>query len=241
MEKKSNILIIIPAYNESENIQIVIESIHATHPEFDILVVDDGSTDRTGEFAKSTSKAFVICLPYNIGIGGSVQTGFRFAKKYNYDYAIQFDGDGQHMVHEISKLIKPLKDGEADCVVGSRFVQRKNNSYKPDFFRKTGIFILHKFSYLYIGQSITDQTSGFRSFNKRCIDLLAHNYPKDYPEPEVIVMLGVNGLKIKEVYTQMRERQGGVSSISTWRGPYYILKVLLSMTMARMRKLKLNN
>lgn len=238
MDKRSDIIIIIPAYNEEESITDVILSLAAMYPSYDILVVDDGSNDDTANLARSTNQASVISLPYNIGIGGSVQTGFKFARKYGYQYAIQFDGDGQHLVEEIDRILTPVMKNVADCVIGSRFIQDYDN-YKPDYFRRMGIYILRLFSFLYIGQRITDQTSGFRAFNKECINILADYYPKDYPEPEVIILLGMNNCEIKEVFTEMRERQGGVSSISNWQGPYYITKVLLAMSMARLQK-KLN-
>lgn len=233
-KKRSDILVIIPAYNEADNIVGVVTSIHSLYPEFDVLVVDDGSLDNTAEMARSTLCAEVISLPYNIGIGGSVQTGFKYARKYQYQYAIQFDGDGQHLVGEIRKILEPVIAGTADCVIGSRFVQNGAN-YRPDIIRKLGIYILRLFSFLFVQQRISDQTSGFRAYNRKCISLLADNYPKDYPEPEVIILLGRHQLIIKEIYTQMRERQGGVSSISIWQGPYYIIKVLLAMSMARLR------
>jgi len=241
LKRNNEILVIIPAYNEEDNIKNVIHSISATYPSYDILVIDDGSRDNTANFARQTKLANVISLPYNIGIGGSVQTGFKFARKYGYKFAIQFDGDGQHLVEEIKKILRPVISGDADCMIGSRFVQNDEN-YHPDLLRKFGIYILRQYSYLYIGQRISDQTSGFRAFNKECIDALADYYPKDYPEPEVIVFLGRNNFVIKEVFTQMKERQGGVSSIPTWNGPLYMAKVILSMTMARVRsKRKLKN
>lgn len=235
MDKESSVLIIIPAYNEAEAIGQVIFSVHEQYPEYDILVIDDGSTDDTASIVRRSKFAKVISLPYNIGIGGSVQTGFKYARKHQYDYALQFDGDGQHLVMEIEKILLPVMKGEYDCAVGSRFVQKGEN-YHPDPLRKLGILILRLFSFLVVGQRISDQTSGFRAFNHKCIQLLAAYYPKDYPEPEVIVLLGRNKMRITEIYTQMRERQGGVSSISVWRGPYYIIKVLLAMGMARIRK-----
>jgi len=236
MDKNEKVLIIIPAYNEAESIHHVVTSIHEQYPQFDILVIDDGSKDDTAKIVKKSKVANVISLPYNIGIGGSVQTGFKYARKHEYNYAIQFDGDGQHLVSEIEKILKPVVNNEYDCVIGSRFVQKKGENYKPDIFRKSGIVLLKWFSFLFIGQRITDQTSGFRAFNRKCILILADYYPKEYPEPEVVVLLGRNKMKLKEIYTQMRERQGGVSSISLWRGPYYIIKVLLAMSMARIRK-----
>jgi len=131
-------------------------------------------------------------------------------------------------------------NGEADCVIGSRFIQ-KAQTYQPSSFRLLGIYILRFFSFLFVGQRIADQTSGFRAYNRKAIEFLAAHYPVDFPEPELIILLGKNEFIMKEVFTQMRERQGGVSSIPTWKGPYYIVKVLLSMTMAALRSKKINN
>ena len=237
MEK---VLVIIPAFNEAASIVEVISAVKLAYPTFDLLVVNDGSADETGKLAEKTKLAYVINLPYNMGIGASVQTGFKFAKKHDYQIALQFDGDGQHMIEEISKIIKPISAAEADCVIGSRFIQ-KAPTYQPTSFRLLGIYVLRLFSYIFVRQRIADQTSGFRAYNRKAIEFLAAHYPVDFPEPELIILLGKNEFKMKEVFTQMRERQGGVSSIPTWKGPYYIVKVLLSMTMAALRSKKINN
>ncbi len=233
-EKKQSVLIIIPVYNESANIRKLIYELSSAYPEYDILVVNDSSTDNSGEIAESTHKATVIHLPINLGIGGSVQTGFKYARKHNYSFALQFDGDGQHKVEEIKKLVNPLEKEEADVVIGSRF-NIKHNGFKTDKTRRIGIKIFEYLSYLLINQRITDHTSGFRSYNRKAINFLANNYPTDFPEPEVVILLGRNRFKIKEVFTQMLERQGGVSSIPLAKGPYYMIKVMLSMIMASMR------
>ncbi len=236
MEK---ILVIIPAFNEEESIVEVVSAIKQEYKSFDLLVVNDGSNDNTGKLAEATKLAYVVNLPYNMGIGASVQTGFKFAKKHDYQIALQFDGDGQHLIEEIKKIIEPIKMGEADCVIGSRFIQ-KFQTYQPTTFRLLGVYVLRFFSYFFVKQRIADQTSGFRAYNRRAIEFLATYYPVDFPEPELIILLGKNNFKIKEVFTQMRERQGGVSSIPAWKGPYYIIKVLLSMTMAALRSKKIN-
>ena len=236
----NEVLVVIPAFNEAENIVEVISAIKQKYPTFDLLVVNDGSADDTGVFAEETKQTEVINLPYNMGIGASVQTGFKFAKKHHYQIALQFDGDGQHLIEEIHKIIKPIEAGEADCVIGSRFIQ-KLQTYQPKSFRLLGIYVLRLFSYFFVRQRIADQTSGFRAYNRKAIEFLAVHYPADYPEPELIILLGKNGFRMKEVFTQMRERQGGVSSIPTWKGPYYIVKVLLSMAMAALRSKKINN
>lgn len=231
---KEKILVVVPAYNEAENIVDVIESIVEAYPNFDVLVVNDGSKDHTSELAKATQKCQVVDLPFNLGIGGCVKTGLQYACDNEYDIAVQFDGDGQHLISEIEIILGPIIEGTADCVIGSRFVQ-DDESYRPTSIRMLGIKLLRLVSYLIIKQYISDQTSGFRSYNKKAFELLAYAYPDQYPEPEIIVTLGKNDFRIKEKFTEMRERQGGISSIPVWKGPYYILSVLLAMLMASYR------
>jgi glycosyltransferase involved in cell wall biosynthesis len=227
-------LIIIPVYNEEENIESVIYNLVKENQDWDILVVTDASRDRSAEIARNTGSARVIDLPFNLGIGGGVQTGFKYARNYGYEYALQFDGDGQHKVEEIYKLMELVQGGEADVAIGSRFNQ-KHEGFRSSPLRRLGIKIFEWFSFLLIRQRITDHTSGFRAFNRNAIEFLAENYPSDYPELEAVVMLGKNGFIMKEVFTQMMERQGGVSSIPLIKGPYYMVKVLLSMFMASIR------
>lgn len=233
-DSKKNVIVIVPAFNEEDNIATVIQSIHAEYPNFDILVVNDDSIDKTGEIAEQTMLAKVIHLPFNLGIGGCMQTGFMFAFRHNYDVAIQFDGDGQHLISELSNILIPILNDKADCVIGSRFVQ-DDESFRPSSFRMIGIKLLRSISYLIIRQRIADQTSGFRAYGRSPIEFLAKTYPDHYPEPELIILLGKHGFKIKEVFTQMRERQGGISSIPLWKGPYYIIRVILAMLMANLR------
>ncbi len=227
-------LIIIPVYNESESIEQIILDIHLEHPEFDILVVNDASTDESGKIAAKTGWARVVNLPFNLGIGGAVQTGFKYARENNYDISLQFDGDGQHKVSEIRKLVKVVEKGKADVVIGSRF-NKKTEGFTTHSLRRVGIKIFQLVSYLMIRQRITDHTSGFRAYNRKSFCFLAENYPTDYPEPEVVILLGRNRFVIKEVFTQMMRRQGGVSSIPVAKGPYYMIKVLLAMFMASIR------
>lgn len=233
-------LIIIPVYNEAENIQQVIGALVAEKQPWDILVVNDASTDNSAEIARKTGLAEVISLPFNLGIGGSVQTGFKYARNHRYDIALQFDGDGQHRVEEIFKLLNIVRFGEADVAIGSRF-NRKHDGFRSSPLRRMGIKIFEWFSFILIRQRVTDHTSGFRAFNRKAIEFLAENYPSDYPEPEAVVLLGKNGFIMKEVFTQMRERQGGISSISAFKGPYYMIKVLLSMFMASIRSKTIKN
>lgn len=228
------ILIIVPAYNEADNIRGVIRKLHEENEDWDILVINDASTDNTSAIARKTGLAEVIDLPFNLGIGGCVQTGFRYARSKDYDYALQFDGDGQHSAKEIHKLLEIIMNNEADVAIGSRFRQ-KNDGFRSSSSRRMGIRIFEWFSYVLIRQRITDHTSGFRAYNRKAVHFLADHYPSDYPEPEVVILLGRNGFKIKETYTQMHERKGGVSSIPITKGPYYMIKVLLSMFMSAIR------
>jgi glycosyltransferase involved in cell wall biosynthesis len=230
----NKILIIVPAYNEAENIRGVILKLHQENKAWDVLVINDASTDNTSKIARETGFARVIDLPYNLGIGGSVQTGFRYARKNNYDFALQFDGDGQHSAEEIHKLLDIITGGEADVAIGSRFRQ-KHDGFKSSFSRRMGIRLFEWFSYILIRQRITDHTSGFRAYNREAFNFLADHYPSDYPEPEVIILLGKNGFRIRETFTQMHERKGGVSSIPLAKGPYYMIKVMLAMFMSAIR------
>jgi glycosyltransferase involved in cell wall biosynthesis len=228
------ILIIVPAYNEADNISAVIHKLHAENEEWDVLVINDASIDHTSVIARETGFAKVINLPFNLGIGGCVQTGFRYARYNNYDYALQFDGDGQHNAEEIHKLLEIVINDEADVAIGSRF-SRKHNGFKSSSSRRIGIRMFEWFSYLLIHQHITDHTSGFRAYNRKAVRFLADYYPSDYPEPEVVILLGKNGFRMKETFTQMHERKGGVSSIPLTKGPYYMIKVMLSMFMSAIR------
>ena len=227
-------LIIVPAYNEADNIEKVISDLYLAGQAWDILVVNDASADSTAALALATGKVTVINLPFNLGIGGCVQTGFRYAKQYDYDVVLQFDGDGQHDAVEINKLLNIVNDKDADVAIGSRFTQ-EHDGFKSSFIRRIGIKIFELFSYIIIRQKITDHTSGFRAYNKKALRFLADHYPTDFPEPEVVILLGRNGFRIKETFTEMHERQGGVSSIPVYKGPYYMIKVLLAMFMASIR------
>jgi len=227
-------LIIIPAYNESSNIVSIIQKLQCDIPDMDILVVNDGSTDATGKLAAETGQASVINLPFNLGIGGTVQTGFKYADNKNYDYALQFDGDGQHHSDEVLNLLKPVISGEADVSIGSRFLL-KLGGYRSTALRRVGISIFNPIIYLLIHQRITDSTSGFRAYNKRAIQFLSKHYPIDYPEPEAVILLGKNGFRMTEVATLMSQRQNGQSSISINKSAFYMLKVLLAMVMTAIR------
>lgn len=228
------VLVIVPAYNEEEAIGKVIDDLHKHVPDFDILVVSDGSRDNTARIAKEKG-ALVVELPTNLGIGGAVQTGLKYAHRYGYDVAIQFDGDGQHLASEIDKLIGPLREGRADAVIGSRFLPGQKSSFQSTIGRRIGIWFFEVLNSLLIRQWITDNTSGFRAYNREVIDFMVYNYPTDYPEPEAVILLGRNRFRIVEVPVEMRERMGGRSSIFGWRSAYYMIKVTLAIIMTALR------
>ncbi|NLF39236.1 glycosyltransferase family 2 protein [bacterium] len=219
-------LAIVPAFNEQDAVQSVLADLACNAPAVDVLVVNDGSTDATAMRAREAG-ATVVTLPVNLGIGGAVQTGFRYALDHGYAVALQFDGDGQHCAAEIAKLVAPIEAGTADAVIGSRFLG--TDGYKSTPARRAGIRLFEAVNRLLIHQRITDNTSGFRAYNGRAIGLLAREYPHDYPEPEAVILMGRNGLRIAEVPVSMRERAGGASSIRGVRAAYYMVKVLIAL------------
>ena len=229
------VLVIIPAYNEEENISSVINELKQAVPQYDVLVVNDCSKDETSNIAKSIQGVKVIDLPNNLGIGGAVQTGFIYADRNGYEYAVQVDGDGQHVQNEINKLFKVMHENKCDMVIGSRFLD--TDSFRTTRTRRMGIKLFYYIYRLLLNIKITDGTSGFRAYNKRSIQFLAQNYPEDYPEPEVILMLKMKGFTICETGVQMRERTHGKSSITPVKSIYYMIKVILSIVIsyARMR------
>ena len=226
MESKNRTLIIIPAYNEEGSVGKVVKEVKLYLPGADTLVVNDGSTDLTSLKAR-TAGAIVLDLPFNLGIGGAMQAGYKFALEKKYDIAIQVDGDGQHDPKEIPKLLRALEEKEVDMVIGSRFIG--DSEFKSSMMRRLGISIFSKAISLIVGQKITDPTSGFRAVNQKTIRLFSTDYPQDYPEPEVLVLLHQCGLKMAEVPIVMNERYAGESSITKIRSIYYMVKVLLAI------------
>ncbi len=227
------ILIIIPAYNEEESLPGVIQDLRAHIPHADLLVVNDGSRDGTARVARGMGVR-VLDLPFNLGIGGAVQAGYLYADRKGYDVAVQFDGDGQHIAQEIWKLIRPLKEGAADIVIGSRFLMPGN--YKTSVFRMLGIAIFSFVLSRIMGTVVTDSTSGFRAANRTVIGFFARNYPDDYPEVESLVMLHKASFRTMEVAVAMRERTGGKSSITPLRSVYYMTKVLMAVFIDLMKR-----
>jgi glycosyltransferase involved in cell wall biosynthesis len=226
MDKKGKILVIVPAYNEEGSVGRVVEEVRNRFPQVDTIVVDDGSTDRTSEIAKSKG-AVALDLPFNLGIGGAMQAGYQYAYEKGYDIAIQVDGDGQHDPKEIGKLLRALEEKKVDMVIGSRFIG--DSGYKSSTMRRVGISIFSQVISMIVRQKITDPTSGFRASNRKAIQLFASNYPQDYPEPEVVILLHQCHLKIGEVPVGMSERYSGESSITKIMSIYYMVKVLLAI------------
>ena len=226
---------IVPALNEEHTVPRVIDELRAFDPGLDVVVIDDGSSDRTAEVAAAKG-ATVLRLPYNLGIGGSVQTGFRFAYERGYDLAVRVDGDGQHDPSQLGRIVGPVLDGDADIVVGSRFAGEAGDGYRSSRSRRVGIRILASVVSGIVGQRVTDPTSGFQALNRRGIALFARDYPHDYPEVEATVMVFRHRLRMQEVPVSMRERGGGRSSITALRSIYYMVKVLLAIFVGLFRR-----
>lgn len=226
----SKVLLIIPAYNEEESLRSLIEEIKTVCSGMDYLVVNDCSSDDTERLLEELGANY-ITLPCNMGIGGAVQSGYRYAAQNGYDIAIQIDGDGQHDVRFVKDMVKLIEDKQADVVIGSRFIDKEG--FQSSQARRIGIRILSMLIRLMCGAKVKDVTSGFRAVNRRFIELFAENYPDDYPEPEVIVTAKLYGAVIKELPVVMRERTTGKSSINLKRSIYYMIKVSLAIIICR--------
>ncbi|MGC4118032.1 MAG: glycosyltransferase family 2 protein [Myxococcales bacterium] len=227
------LLAIVPAYNEAENLPHVLEGL-AKVPGLDVCVVDDGSQDDTARVAASLG-ATVLRLPVNLGIGGAVQTGFRWALARGYDVAVQVDGDDQHDPAQLPALLEPLTAGRADYVVGSRFLGEKSG-FRSTAVRRAGIRYLCALLRLRAGVHVTDPTSGFRAANRKAIELFARHYPSDYPEPEAVALAARSGLRLVEVPVQMRPRRHGQSSIGAAGTAYYFAKLSVAILLLPARE-----
>lgn len=223
-------LIIIPAYNEEGSIEKVVNNLTEKFPQYDYLVINDGSTDHTQSICNSNGY-HVVNLVINMGIGGAVQTGYRYARDNNYDIAVQIDGDGQHDVSYLEEMIRQIEEGQADIVIGSRFLGKEG--FQSTKIRRVGITFLSFLGKLLTGVCVKDITSGYRVVNARFINIFAMDYPADYPEPEAMVIAAVHGGRIKEYPVVMRERETGESSITMKKSVYYMCKVTLAMIIRR--------
>jgi glycosyltransferase involved in cell wall biosynthesis len=228
------IVAIVPAWNEEGAIGGVVDEIKSFDPTIEVVVVDDASSDATADIAEAHG-ARVLRLLFNVGIGGAVQTGFRYARDGGYEIAVRLDGDGQHDAGELGKLLAPVRAGEADLVIGSRFVD-PGGSYRPPFARRMGIRVFARTVSLLGGQRVTDTTSGFVALSRPGIELFAEEYPHDYPEVEATLVALRSGLRLAQVQVDMRERQAGTSSITFVRSLYYIVKVMLALLVASLRR-----
>ncbi|WP_128545532.1 glycosyltransferase family 2 protein [Larkinella soli] len=224
-----SVLAIVPCYNEESTIAQVVSELYGLRRShrlpIDVLVVNDCSTDRSLSVIRRLGCDY-LDLSVNLGIGGAMQCGYRFAFRRGYSIVVQVDGDGQHPASELPKLLQPLLAGEADVVIGSRFLGQ--TGFRSTYARRLGIRFFRFLNRLLVGQTVHDSTSGFRAFNRQTLEIVSRYYPDEYPEPEAIVQFGMHGLRMKEVAVEMRERQGGTSSISSLNSIYYMTKVTLS-------------
>jgi len=233
MNTVEKILVVIPAYNEEASLGSVVEEVKKYLPKADILVVNDGSSDSTSSEARIKG-ALVLDLPYNLGIGGAVQTGCLYAYQHGYKFVVRLDGDGQHHPQEIPKILKPLLEGEADIVIGSRYLSKEG--YKSTFLRRMGIRFFSLAIWLITGGTIKDPTSGFNGMNRKGIELIAFKYSSDYPEVEALIIARKRGLRIREVPVIMKKREKGKSSIDFLESIYYMIKVSISTLIGYLKK-----
>lgn len=227
-------LIIIPAYNEEETIAKVLKDVKESNPDADILVVNDGSTDNTSKIAKQMT-AMVLDIPFNIGYGGAIQTGFRFATEHRYDFVITIDGDDQHDPYSVKNLIESMEQEGADVVIGSRFIE---GTYKMGIAKKIGVWLFSKIARLYTGMNFTDPTSGFQLFNSNVFSYLSRgdNYPLDYPDVNIIMALHKMRFKVVEAPVRMMEKPNGKSMHSGLKPIFYVIKMFLAVVMVWVRR-----
>ena len=230
--QEDNIAIIIPAYNEEGAIGGLLDEVKKHVPTHDVIVVNDGSTDHTAQITKAKGIK-VLNLPCNLGVGGAVQAGFRYAYDRGYRYVVRIDGDGQHPPAEIPKMIHAMKNGSDDLIIGSRFAGER--SYGSTLFRSLGIRMLAFFLSRICRSRVTDPTSGFWIVNRKLLYYFAHDYPTEYPEPEAIALLRRHGFSFGEEAVMFRPRTVGHSSIGAWGTVYYMMKVGLALVVDRIR------
>ena len=239
--KNKKILLIIPAYNEQDNILNTYEKIKEYNKEnkthYDVIVINDGSKDKTEEILIS-NKIPYITLIHNLGIGGAVQTGYKYAYENNYDIAVQFDGDGQHDVSYVKNIVDPIIKEKCDFTIGSRYIDNKTSEFKSTFARQVGIKLISFLIKLVTGKRVFDTTSGFRACNKTIIKEFSNSYPTEYPEPITTTELLKKGYRMEEIAVSMNEREGGQSSIKAWKNIYYMINVYLSIIMVAIRRYK---
>ena len=235
------ILLIIPAYNEEANILKVHKNIEhynkTSNIKYEHIVINDCSTDSTSQICHKNNIP-VIDLIHNLGIGGAVQTGYKYAYNNDYDIAVQFDGDGQHDINHVKNIINPIEKNQADLVIGSRFIDKNIGTFKSSATRRLGIKIISHFMKFATKHKVLDTTSGFRACNKQIIQIFAEQYPLEYPEPITTAEIIKQGFRIKEVPVSMNARTAGASSINSWKSIYYMLNVCLSLIIIKLRRYK---
>lgn len=233
----SKVLLIIPAYNEEASILRTCQNItdfnKHHHTNYDFIVINDSSNDSTGKILEQASLSHIDHI-YNLGIGGAVQTGYKYARDYGYDIAIQFDGDGQHDIGSVAALIQPIEANQADLVIGSRFVT-KTGKFRSTFARRIGIKIISSFMRLLTHRRIADATSGFRACNRKLIETFACNYPSEYPEPVTTTFCLLQKYRVVEVPATMNPRTAGASSIHTWKDAYYMINIFITLLVVKIR------
>ena len=225
-------LVIIPAYNEAESILSTVRDILDNAPGFDYIVINDCSKDNTLQVCRRNGLN-VIDLPINLGIGGAIQTGYRYAVQRGYDAVVQFDGDGQHDAKYLGAMADKLESEGLDMVIGSRFIT--NEGFQSTGLRRIGIRFFEKLIQFLYGTRITDATSGMRMCSRRVVEQFARDYPQDYPEPETTARLLRHKYKVKEIPVVMRERQAGTSSINPAKSVYYMIKVSAAILIEKVR------
>ena len=231
---QKKILIIVPAFNEARAIGSLVKEIKKRYSSFPILVINDGSDDRTHDLAEAAG-ARVVSLPYNLGIGGAVQTGYKIARDEDFEAAVQIDGDGQHDPACLQQILEPVLSGKLDLCIGSRFLDRRS-SFQSTFLRRIGIRFFSFLLRCLTGVRLTDPTSGYRAVNKKLIHQFAEYYPADFPEPEAIKIAKRRKAKIGEVPVRMRKRLGGISSIRYGKTLYYMIKVTFAILIDTLKK-----
>ena len=236
MSAVKKILIVIPAYNEEANIlktyQSIVDYNKTNKTNYDVIVINDGSKDNT-EKILIENKIPHIRLIHNLGIGGAVQTGYKYALENDYDIAVQFDGDGQHDINYVKNITDPIINGQANMVIGSRFIDKTISNFKSSSTRRLGINLISYFIKLKTGKKIYDTTSGFRAIDKSIIDLFSKDYPQEYPEPISTVNALTKKYNVVEVFAKMKAREGGKSSISSWKNVYYMINVIMSIILLK--------
>lgn len=226
-------LVIIPAFNEEGNLEKTIQDIRENAPDFDYVIINDCSTDGTLAMCRRHGFSY-LNLPINLGIGGAVQTGYRYAYYHGYDIAVQFDGDGQHSAGYLPEMVERMGESGSDMVIGSRFITKEG--FQSSSLRRLGIRYFSFLIRLLTGKRITDPTSGMRMINRKLMEKFTEEYPRDYPEPESVVTILSERYQVTELPVIMREREEGNSSISLRNGVYYMIKVSFAMLIARMKR-----